>query len=240
VQAFYESMSSQLLICMSGERYKKEVDNLVRRLQNSGYLKTAEMERAVRTVPREEFVHPSTRSQAYRDSPLSIGLGQTISAPHMCVIMCESLKLKPGLKILEVGAGSGYHSALCAEMVAPRTAANLGHVYTIEIVEGLIDFARKNLERTGYSDRVTLIQGDGGLGLSEHAPFDRILVAAAAPRVPTPLIDQLAPEGIMLIPVGSKGFFQDLLMLEKDIEGEITRHTWGGVAFVPLTGEYGY
>ena len=233
-------MSSQLMIRMSGDRYKKAVDNLVSRLQNSGYLKSDEMERAVRTVPREEFVHPSTKEQAYRDSPLSIGLGQTISAPHMCVIMCESLNLKPGLKILEVGAGSGYHSALCAEMIAQKGVENPGHVYTIEIVEGLIEFAQKNLERTGYSDRVTLIHGDGGLGLPEYAPFDRILVAAAAPEVPTPLIEQLAPEGIMLIPVGSRGFFQDLLMIEKDADGKTTRRNWGGVAFVPLTGEFGH
>jgi protein-L-isoaspartate(D-aspartate) O-methyltransferase len=240
VQAFYESMSSQLMIRMSRDHYKKALDNLVRRLQNSGYLRTDEMERAVRNVPREEFVHPSTREHAYHDSPLSIGLGQTISAPHMCVIMCESLKLKPGLKVLEVGAGSGYHSALCAEMVAPKGVDNPGHVYTIEIVEGLIDFARKNLERTGYDDRVTLIHGDGGLGLIDYAPFDRILVAAAAPKVPEPLIEQLAPEGIMLIPVGSRGFFQDLLMLEKDADGNTTRRNWGGVAFVPLTGKYGH
>lgn len=233
-------MSSELMIRMAGKRYKKEVDNLVRRLQNSGYLKTEEMERAVRTVPREEFVHPSTKNYAYRDTPLSIGLSQTISAPHMCVIMCESLNLEPGLKIMEVGAGSGYHSALCAEMVAPNGTQNPGHVYTIEIVEGLIDYAQKNLERTGYDDRVTLIHGDGGLGLAEHAPFDRILVAAAAPQVPEPLIEQLALGGIMLIPVGSRGFFQDLLMIEKDAEGNITRKNWGGVAFVPLTGKFGY
>jgi len=233
-------MSSQLMICMSKDRYKKEVDNLVKRLQNSGYLRSGDVERAVRTVPREEFVHPSAKRQAYRDTPLSIGLGQTISAPHMCVIMCESLNLRPGLKILEVGAGSGYHSALCAEIVAPKDAQNPGHVYTIEIVKGLIDFAQKNLERTGYADRVTLIHGDGGLGLSDHAPFDRILVAAAAPEVPTPLTDQLAPEGIMLIPVGSRGFFQDLLMIEKDAVGNLHRKNWGGVAFVPLTGKFGH
>ena len=225
---------------MAGNDFTKAVDNLVRRLQNSGYLKTAEMERAIRTVPREEFVHPSTKEHAYHDSPLSIGLGQTISAPHMCVIMCESLNLRPGLKILEVGAGSGYHSALCAEMIAPKDVQNPGHVYTIEIVEGLIDFAQKNLERTGYDDRVTLIHGDGGLGLPEYAPFDRILVAAAAPQVPDPLIEQLAPGGIMLIPVGSRGFFQDLLMVEKDTEGKIKSKNWGGVAFVPLTGEFGH
>jgi len=225
---------------MPEEQFKKALDDLVWRLRNNGYIKTDEMERAFRTVPREEFVHPDSRNHAYRDSPLPIGLGQTISAPHMCVIMCEALKLKPGLKVLEVGAGSGYHAALCAELVAPKTAQISGHVYTIEIVTGLIEFARGNLERSGYTDRVTLIHADGGIGLPEHAPFDRILVAAAAPSIPEPLIDQLSLGGIMLIPVGGKGFFQELMMVEKDEEGRIVQKRWGGVAFVPLTGEYGH
>lgn len=233
-------MSSQFMICMSESEYKKEVDDLVNRLRRSGYLSTKEMERALRAVPREEFVHPSARQHAYRDTPLSIGLGQTISAPHMCVIMCEALKLRPGHKILEIGAGSGYHAALCAEMIAPSGTSDPGHVYTIEIVKGLIEFARNNLERTGYSNRVTLIHSDGGLGLPDYAPFDRILVAAAAPRVPEPLVDQLAPRGIMLIPIGSRGLFQDLLMIEKDEDGNVSHRNWGGVAFVPLTGRYGY
>jgi protein-L-isoaspartate(D-aspartate) O-methyltransferase len=225
---------------MPEEQFKKALDDLVWRLRNNGYIKTDEMERAFRTVPREEFVHPDSRNHAYRDSPLPIGLGQTISAPHMCVIMCEALNLKPGLKVLEVGAGSGYHAALCAEMVAPKTTQIPGHVYTIEIVTGLIEFARGNLERSGYTDRVTLIHADGGIGLPEHAPFDRILVAAAAPSIPEPLIDQLSLGGIMLIPVGGKGFFQELMMVEKDEEGRIVQKRWGGVAFVPLTGEYGH
>ncbi len=225
---------------MSEDRFKKTIDDLVRRLRNNGYIQTDEMERAFRTVPREEFVRPDTRNHAYRDSPLPIGLGQTISAPHMCVIMCEALRLKPGLKILEVGAGSGYHAALCAEMVAPRTTETPGHVYTTEIVSGLIDFARENLERSGYDDRVTLIHADGGIGLPEYAPFDRILVAAAAPSVPEPLIDQLDLNGIMLIPVGGRGFFQELMMIEKNEAGEVSQKRWGGVAFVPLTGKYGH
>ena len=191
-------------------------------------------------VPREEFVHPTTREYAYSDTPLSIGHGQTISAPHMCVIMCEAMKLRPGYTVLEIGAGSGYHAALCAELVAPKDTSTPGHVFTIEIVERLIAFAKDNLERTGYSDRVTLIHGDGGKGLPEKAPFDRILVAAAAPDIPQPLVDQLAPDGIMLIPVGSRGFFQNLLMVIKGSKGEISRRNWGGVAFVPLTGEYGH
>ena len=225
---------------MPEDHLKKALDDLVRRLRNNGYIKSNEMERAFRTVPREEFVNPDTRSHAYRDTPLPIGLGQTISAPHMCVIMCEALNLEPGLKILEVGAGSGYHAALCAEMVAPRTTPTSGHVYTTEIVAGLIDFARGNLSRSGYNDRVTLIHSDGGIGLPEYAPFDRILVAAAAPSIPEPLIDQLSPKGIMLIPVGGKGFFQELMMVEKDEEGKTVQRRWGGVAFVPLTGEYGH
>ncbi|MFW9893622.1 MAG: protein-L-isoaspartate(D-aspartate) O-methyltransferase [Candidatus Thorarchaeota archaeon] len=225
---------------MSEDHFRKDLDNLVRRLRNNGYIKTDEMERAIRAVPREEFVRPESRSHAYRDSPLPIGLGQTISAPHMCAIMCESLALKPGLNVLEIGAGSGYHAALCAELVAPRGSKNPGHVYTIEIVAGLIKFARDNLERTGYSDRVTLIHGDGGVGLPEQAPFDRILVAAAAPSVPQPLIDQLALDGVMLIPIGSRGFFQELMMVEKDADGRVTQKRWGGVAFVPLTGKYGH
>ena len=225
---------------MSEDHFKNARDNIVRRLRNNGYIKSDEMERAFRTVPREEFVQPDTRTHAYRDSPLPIGLGQTISAPHMCVIMCEALRLKPGLRILEVGAGSGYHAALCAEMVAPRTAPTSGHVYTTEIVSGLIDFAKDNLARSGYDDRVTLIHSDGGVGLPEHAPFDRILVAAAAPSIPEPLIDQLSPNGIMLIPVGGKGFFQELMMVEMDEDGRIVQKRWGGVAFVPLTGEYGH
>ncbi|MHA1769101.1 MAG: protein-L-isoaspartate(D-aspartate) O-methyltransferase [Candidatus Thorarchaeota archaeon] len=227
------------MIRISDASFKKDLDNLIARLRDSGYIKTDEMERAFRAVPREEFVRPDARRHAYRDTPLSIGLGQTISAPHMCAIMCEGLELRPGFKVLEVGAGSGYHAALCAEMVAPRGKEPAGHVYTLEIVEGLIDFARSNLERTGFSDRVTLIQGDGGKGLPELAPFDRILVAAAAPSIPQPLVNQLSPNGIMLIPVGG-GYFQELIMLRKDAQGNLSKNAWGGVAFVPLTGEFGH
>ncbi|MHA1577658.1 MAG: protein-L-isoaspartate(D-aspartate) O-methyltransferase [Candidatus Thorarchaeota archaeon] len=222
---------------MSENKLEVAKEQLISSLKSRGYLKGARVERALRTVPREEFVLPENRSQAYRDTPLSISHGQTISAPHMCVIMCEALDLKPGLKVLEVGAGCGYHAALCADIVSDD---NLGHVYTIEIVANLIDFAQKNLERTGYSDKVTLIHGDGGQGLPEHAPFDRIFVAAAAPSVPKPLVEQLAPGGIMLIPVGARGFYQELYMVLKSEDNKITEKRWGGVAFVPLTGEYGH
>ncbi len=225
---------------MTDDQLERDREHLIARLKERGYLSTAQVEQALRSVPREEFVLSQDRRLAYRDTPLSISYGQTISAPHMCVIMCEGMKLSEGMTILEVGAGSGYHAALCAELVARAGAKTPGHVYTIEIVDNLIDFAQNNLERAGYSDRVTLIHGDGGKGLPEHAPFDRILVAAAAPSVPKPLIEQLSPEGIMLIPVGSPGFYQELIMVEKSIDGKLLRKRWGGVAFVPLRGEYGY
>lgn len=225
---------------MTESRLDREKEYLIERLQHRGYLQSKVMERAFKTVPREEFVLPSAREDAYRDTPLSIGHGQTISAPHMCVIMCEGLNLKEGMKVLEIGAGSGYHAALCAEMVAPKGSKNPGHVYTVEIVEKLIDFARGNLERAGYSDRVTLIYGDGGDGLPDYAPFDRILVAAAAPRVPMPLVEQLVNGGTMLIPVGGRGFFQELVVVEKSETGKVSTRGWGGVAFVPLTGKHGH
>lgn len=225
------------MIRMTSNNLDSAKERLIKGLQSRGYLQSKQVERALRAVPREEFVLPENRERAYQDHPLPISHGQTISAPHMCVIMCEALDLKPGMKILEVGAGSGYHAALTAEIVG---ADGKGHVYTVEIVANLIDFAEKNLKRTGYADRVTLIHGDGGKGLEEHAPFDRIFVAAAAPSIPEPLLEQLAPGGTMLIPVGSRGFYQELIMVSKSLDNEITKRRWGGVAFVPLTGEFGF
>ena len=225
---------------MPADRLNAEKERLVQRLKMSGYLRSEKVERAFRKVPREEFVLPEMRSEAYSDTPLPILCGQTISAPHMCVIMCEVMELEPGMKVLEVGAGSGYHAALCAEIVAPEGVRNLGHIYTIEIVDDLIGFARSNLERTGYANRVTLVHGDGGKGIPEQALFDRILVTAAAPSVPPPLFEQLAKNGTMLVPVGGRGFYQELMVFKKTADGKIGTKSWGGVAFVPLTGEYGY
>ncbi len=225
---------------MPADRLNTEKERLVQRLKMSGYLRSEKVERAFRKVPREEFVLPEMRSEAYSDTPLPILCGQTISAPHMCVIMCEVMELESGMKVLEVGAGSGYHAALCAEIVAPEGIRSVGHIHTIEIVDDLIGFARSNLERTGYGSKVTLTHGDGGRGLPEQAPFDRILVTAAAPSVPPPLFEQLAKNGTMLVPVGGRGFYQELMVFKKTADGKISTKSWGGVAFVPLTGEYGY
>jgi protein-L-isoaspartate(D-aspartate) O-methyltransferase len=160
----------------------------------------------------------------------------------MVAIMNEALQLELGQKVLEVGAGSGWHAATIAELVAPREAprSEYGHVYTVEIVQGLADLARKNIIKTGFADRVTIISGDGSQGYPEKAPYDRIVVTAAAPDVPKPLLEQLKATSIMLIPVGSASLFQNLIKITKKINGQIAEENLGGVAFVPLTGRYGH
>ncbi len=176
------------------------------------------------------------------DTPLPIGAGQTISAPHMVSIMNEALQLDVGMKVLEVGGGSGWHAATIAEIIAPKGVprSEYGHVYTVEAIQGLAEMARKNIMNSGYSDRVTVILGDGSRGYPEKAPYDRILVTAAAPNVPNPLIDQLKPTGVMLIPVGSVSMFQNLIKITKGSDGKTKHENLGGVAFVPLKGEYGH
>ena len=208
-------------------------DRLVDSLLRRGYITSTLVENAMRRVPREEFVPQRLRDEAYIDTPLPIGDGQTISAPHMVAIMAEKLEIEPGHKVLEVGAGSGYHAAVAAELVRPG-----GRVFTVERFESLARFAEANLARAGYSDTVEVIVGDGSLGLPEHAPFDRIFVACGAPNVPSPLIEQLSDGGHMLMPVGGK-MYQDLIKIIKRGK-KVTTENHGGCVFVPLIGEHGY
>ncbi len=218
---------------MDKDAMRADRDSLVDSLLNRGYVVSPAVEEAMRRVPREEFVPPRLRSSAYVDTPLPIGSGQTISAPHMVAIMVEKLALEPGMKVLEVGAGSGYHAAVVAELVAPD-----GHVFSVERVESLARFANDNLARTGYGDIVTVVLDDGSKGLAEHAPYDRIFVACGAPEVPSPLTNQLVDGGRMLVPVGSR-MYQDLLSVEKK-GSNVTIKNCGGCVFVPLVGEFGY
>jgi protein-L-isoaspartate(D-aspartate) O-methyltransferase len=156
--------------------------------------------------------------------------------------MNEALQLEVGHKVLEVGAGSGWHAATIAEIIAPRDSprSSWGHVYTVEIVPELADLARRTIMKAGYGDRVTIIHGDGSMGFAESAPYDRVIVTAAAPDVPKPLIDQLKLDGILLIPVGSMSLFQNLLKITKNSGGRTKEENLGGVAFVPLTGRHGH
>ena len=182
---------------------------------------------AMRRVPRHEFVPEGQRPFSYEDRPLPIPEGQTISQPYIVALMTELARPEPGETALDVGTGSGYQAAVLAEIV--------DEVYSLEIHEELADSARERLERLGF-ENVTVRHGDGYRGWPEHAPFDLIVVAASPPEVPRPLIEQLAPGGRLVLPVGD-GLRQDLLLIEKDADGSIRRRTIAPVAFVPMTGE---
>jgi protein-L-isoaspartate(D-aspartate) O-methyltransferase len=215
------------------ELFEEQRDRLVDSLVRRGYISSPKVQAAMGRVPREEFLPENLRNEAYVDSPLPIGDGQTISAPHMVAIMAEHLDLSPGMKVLEIGAGSGYHAVVCAELVAPD-----GHIYTIERISTLASIAEGNIKKTGYMNLVTVVFGDGTNGLPEHAPYDRIFVAAGAPDIPTPLTDQLADGGKLLVPVGGR-FYQDLIKVEKK-GSKLSKENLGGCVFVPLIGEHGY
>lgn len=184
---------------------------------------------AMRRVPRHLFIPESEWKYAYADYPLPIGWGQTISAPHMVAIMCNLLDIQDGMKVLEIGAGSGYHAAVMAVL------AGSGHVYAVEVIEGLAEFARGNLKKAGISN-VTVVTGDGSLGLPEYAPYDRINVACAAPDILDTLTDQLKRGGKLVIPVGRN--FQELYLVTK-VDG-LKKEAKGGVVFVPLVGKKGF
>jgi protein-L-isoaspartate(D-aspartate) O-methyltransferase len=212
---------------------------LVQALWEDRIIKTRAVRDAMLAVPREEFIPERLRPSAYDDSPLPSLDGQTISAPHMVAIMCEVLELKPGMAVLEVGAGTGYHAAVCSEMVAPEGAVAAGHVYAVERVASLAEFARGNVSRCGYSGRVTVIEGDGTMGYPPAAPYDRILVTAAAPAVPPPLKMQLKDGGLLVIPVGEVYSVQTLLRLRRSGDS-FTEQACGCCVFVPLRGQYGW
>ena len=211
------------------ERLRARLISQLRRQIGGGYI-SEQVLAAMGNVPRHLFVRESDISNAYEDYPLSIGHGQTISAPHMVGIMCSLLEIEKGMKILEIGGGSGYHAAVLAELVGPG-----GMVYSIERITELAEFARQNLTDAGYKN-VVVTTGDGTLGLSEHAPYDCITVACAAPAVPQPLVDQLKRGGRMTIPIGR--YTQELYLVHKN--DVISKEKSGGVVFVPLIGEYGF
>lgn len=183
---------------------------------------------ALGRVERHRFVPPAMVPHAYRNRPLPIGDGQTISQPYIVALMTDLLDLSGGEKVLEIGTGSGYQAAILAEMGV--------RVFTVEIVPELARQARERLDDAGYR-KVAVRIGDGWAGWPEEAPFDAIIVTAAPPRIPQPLIDQLRPGGRLVIPVGPDTLSQELVVAVKQADGSIRRRQVLPVAFVPFTGE---
>ena len=183
--------------------------------------------KALAAVPRPEFVPADERVSAYLDVPLPIGHGQTISQPYIVALMTDLLELDPAAKVLEVGAGSGYQAAVLAQLAQT--------VHTVEIVPALAAACRERLARLGFAN-VAVHAGDGAAGLAAEAPFDAILVAAAARHVPPALVAQLKPGGRLAIPLGAEGGAQELVLLRKDARGEVSARPVLPVRFVPLTG----
>ena len=185
---------------------------------------------ALLKVPRHLFVGDAHRMSAYEDHPLSIGEGQTISQPYIVALMTEALKLTGSETVLEIGTGSGYQTTILAELAA--------HVYSIERIPSLTGRARKVMDSLGYNN-VLVKLSDGTLGWNEYAPYDRIIVTAGAPSVPEPLIDQLAPGGILVIPVGTNSL-QELVRVTKGEDGSIKEDRMGSCVFVRLVGKHGW
>jgi protein-L-isoaspartate(D-aspartate) O-methyltransferase len=185
---------------------------------------------AMEAVPRDAFVQGIDRSEAYADHPLPIGAGQTISQPYIVARMTELLAARPGDRVLDVGTGSGYQAAILAELGCQVTSIDREAV--------LADEARHRLERLGYGDRVTVLVGDGSLGDADLAPWDGILVAAAAPAVPPTLRSQLADGGRLVVPVGGR-WDQELLLIQRRGE-DFVQHSDGACVFVPLIGAEGW
>ncbi len=188
-----------------------------------------EVMQSLGTVERHEFVPARQKLFAYENRPLPIGHGQTISQPYIVALMTDLIE--PGLDdvVLEIGTGSGYQAAILAKLV--------NHVYSIEIIEALAAESTARLTRLGY-DNVTTKLADGYHGWEEHAPYDAIIVTAAASHVPPPLVRQLKPGGRMIIPVGGRFMTQQLLVLEKTVDNEVITRQVAAVRFVPLTGEH--
>jgi protein-L-isoaspartate(D-aspartate) O-methyltransferase len=215
-------------------------ERAVERLIEEGILHDDNVIAAMKKVPREEFLPVEAREHAYVDTPLPIGYGQTTSALHMTALFCEYGEMKLGQRVLEVGGGCGYMSCVYAEVVAPseKSKSNWGHVWSAEIVTDLAEIGSANVKRLGYSNRVTYTKADASEGLAGQGPFDLIIVTSAAPEVPEPLVQQLADRGTLLIPVGEKHFFQQLLRIRRADTIQVEKLC--NVAFVPLKGKHGW
>lgn len=223
--SFFIIVSLLFLIGAEGEeRYLKEAREKMVELIKSRGIKDERVISAMLKVPRHLFVDKSQWGSAYDDRPLPIGYGQTISQPYIVALMTESLEIKKGEKVLEIGTGSGYQAAILAELT--------DKVYSVEIIEELGKRADRILKNLGYKVRIKI--GDGYNGWEEYAPFDAIIVTCAPDHVPPPLIQQLKIGGRMVIPVGPTGLYQTLWLIKKEKEDKLIYKNLGDVLFVPL------
>ena len=188
----------------------------------------ARVMRAMAEVPRNEFVPKSYLAAAFDNGPLPIGHGQTISQPYIVALMTDLLELEADDTVLEIGTGSGYQTAILAQLCR--------QVYTVEYIPALADMARARFDRLGYTN-IESMSGNGYNGWPEHAPYDGIIVTAAASHIPKPLVEQLKPDSRMVIPLGRPHFYQELTLVTKGEDGEVNIKDVLGVAFVPLQGE---
>lgn len=209
-----------------GDRFRDARRNMIERHLRNRDITDPRVLEVMQRIPRHLFVPENVRDSAYEDRPLPIGRGQTISQPYIVALMTQLAQPRPDSRALDVGTGSGYQAAVLGELCR--------EVYSIEIVEELAQQSAELLARLGY-ENIHVRSGDGYQGWKEHAPFDLIIVAAAPPHVPKPLIEQLAPGGRMIIPVGR--FQQDLMIIEKSKDGTLKQWSEIPVAFVPMTGE---
>lgn len=209
-----------------------ENDKLIQGIKCLEYLKSKRVEDALRKYKREFFVPENLKHLAYRDFPISIGFNQTISQPSTVVVMTEALEIKEGDKILEIGTGSGWQAAILSYLVGDK-----GKVYTIEIIEELAEFAKSNIKKLGIKN-IEVFAKDGSEGLKEKAPFDKIIVTAACPDIPKPLLEQLKDGGIMVLPIGNL-YLQEMYIAKKS-KGKLEKKGIGSFMFVPLVGKYGF
>ena len=207
---------------------------LTKNLELSDYIKSPNVKKAMLKVHRELFVPEKHYDEAYSDTPLPIPGDQTISAPHIHAITLSELKLKEGENVLEIGAGSGILLAYIREIVGEK-----GKAVGIELNKETYEFAKSNLKKAGYKD-IILIHGDGSFGYPKYVPYDKIVVSAASPDIPKPVIEQLKPNGILLIVIGSPYGDQNLIKVKKTKSGKLIKKELLPVIFVPLKGKYGW
>lgn len=212
------------------KKYQIALNDLINYLKNSRFLNDRNVENAFRKIPRHEFVPESDLDYAYYNEPLLIMKNQTISQPAVVSRMTEWLDVREGQKILEIGTGSGWQTAILSYMVGKGT------VYSVEIKPELVKFARKNLDKLGIKN-VNVISSDGSIGYPQAFPYDRIIITAACSEIPLPLLDQLAENGLIIAPVGDS--MQSLVLLQKTSKGIIEIKNQSNYVFVPLLGKFG-